>query len=72
LKLVNIVAEAEVEFREAASWYRDRDPRVAERFIAEARRTLHLIETFPQIGSRVPAIPDPAVGGFRSTPFPIT
>ena len=53
MKPVTILALAETELRDATSWYRDRDPRVADRFVAEARRTLALIEQFPQIGGRV-------------------
>lgn len=61
MKPLRIVDLAEREFREAAEWYRQRDPRVAERFIAEARRSLHLIEQFPAIGSKVPGVDDPHV-----------
>jgi (2Fe-2S) ferredoxin len=48
LKPLQIVEPAEIEYQEATTWYRDRDPRVADRFVAETRRTLELIETFPQ------------------------
>jgi hypothetical protein len=47
LKPLNIVGPAEAEYREITSWYRDRDARVAERFAAEARLTLELIENLP-------------------------
>jgi plasmid stabilization system protein ParE len=53
LKSVTILPLAEAELRDATAWYRDRDPRVADRFTAEARKTLELIERFPQIGGRV-------------------
>jgi plasmid stabilization system protein ParE len=52
------------------AWYRDRDPRVAQRFTAEARKALHLIETFPQIGGRVPEIDDPDVRRMPIHSFP--
>lgn len=58
MKPLKIVEPAEAEYRETTTWYRDRDARVAERFVAEARRTLELIETFPQIGGRVPGVDD--------------
>jgi len=56
LKPLNIVDAAEAEFSDAVAWYRDRDPRVAVRFAAEARETLRRIESFPQITGRVPGI----------------
>lgn len=56
MKPLNIVEPAEAEYREVTAWYRDRDVRVAERFIAEVRHTLELIEMFPSIGSRVPSV----------------
>jgi toxin ParE1/3/4 len=70
LKPVNIAALAEEEFREATSWYRDRDPRVADRFAAEARNTLQRIASFPQIGSRVPEVPDRHVRRMPIQTFP--
>jgi len=56
LKPATILAVAETELRDATAWYRDRDARVADRFAAEARTTLELIERFPQIGGRVPGV----------------
>ncbi|HKO58979.1 MAG TPA: type II toxin-antitoxin system RelE/ParE family toxin [Thermoanaerobaculia bacterium] len=70
MKPLQITAAAEAELREATAWYRDRDPRVSDRFAAEARRTLQLIEEFPQIGGRVPAVDDPAVRSLPIHTFP--
>jgi toxin ParE1/3/4 len=70
LKLLNIVGPAEAEFHEATNWYRDQDPRVADRFAAEARKTLQRIESFPQIGSRVPEVPDRRVRRLPIQNFP--
>jgi toxin ParE1/3/4 len=70
LKPVKIVLVAEQEFREAASWYRDRDHRVAERFANETSQTLRLIETFHQIGSRVPGVADSTVRRMPIHTFP--
>jgi toxin ParE1/3/4 len=56
LKPLNIVDAAEAEFRNAFSWYRNQDPRVGDRFAAQARETLRRIESFPQIGGRVSGI----------------
>lgn len=70
MKPLRIVDLAEREFREATEWYRQRDPRVAERFIAEARRSLQLIEQFPAIGSKVPGVDDPHVRQMPIRTFP--
>jgi plasmid stabilization system protein ParE len=58
LKRLEIVKEAEAELRDAVTWYRERDPRVAERFSDAARETLRLIEGFPEVGSYVPGVHD--------------
>ena len=70
MKSLRIVELAEVEYQEALSWYSDRDPRVAERFAAETRRTLGLIEAFPQIGGRVPGVEDKGVRQMPIHAFP--
>lgn len=70
MKTLAILELAEAEFREATQWYMDRDPRVAGRFTAEARKTLQLIETFPQIGSRVPEVPEAGVRRMPIHTFP--
>lgn len=70
MKPLEIVQPAEIEYQEATAWYRDRDPRVAERFVAEMRRTLEMIETFPQIGGRVPGIEDRNVRRMPVHSFP--
>jgi len=48
---LNVLAKAEM--LAAAAWYRDASPSAAERFLARARRTMELIEHFPQAGSPV-------------------
>ena len=58
MKRLRIIEAARAEFRQATAWYRERDPRVADRFAEEARKTLHLIEQFPQIGGLVTRIGD--------------
>jgi plasmid stabilization system protein ParE len=70
LKPLKIVEPAEAEYREAVAWYRDRDPRVADRFVAETRRTLELVETFPQIGARVARVEDDDVRQMPIHTFP--
>jgi plasmid stabilization system protein ParE len=70
LKPLQIVELAESEYQEATTWYRDRDLRVAERFVAETRRTLELIENFPEIGGRVPGVDDSDVRQMPIHTFP--
>jgi plasmid stabilization system protein ParE len=70
LNPLQIVGPAELEYEEATTWYRNRDARVAERFVAETRRALELIENFPQIGARVPGIDDPDVRQMPIHSFP--
>jgi hypothetical protein len=70
VKRVEIACRPSAKFREAVEGYRKRDPRVAERFVAEARRTLHTIENFPTIGSRVPGIDDRGVRQMPIHSFP--
>jgi plasmid stabilization system protein ParE len=70
LKPLKVVEPAEAEYREAVAWYRDRDPRVADRFTAETRRTLEVIEAFPQIGGRVPSVHDDDIRRMPIQKFP--
>ena len=65
MKPLKIIQLAELELAKETAWYRDRDPRVASRLTTEVRKTLKLIETFPQIGGQVSGINDP---GVRSLP----
>lgn len=70
MKPLRIVKPAELEYQAALRWYSDRDARVAERFAIETRRTLGLIESFPQIGGRVPDVEDQAVRQMPIRTFP--
>lgn len=70
MKTLHITGPAETEFREAAKWYRDRDARVAERFAAQTRVTLELIERFPQIGGLVAGVEDNNVRQMPIHTFP--
>ena len=58
MKPVAVSLAAQKEYLEAVEWYRDRDERVAARFVAETRSMLELISQFPSIGSRVPFVED--------------
>lgn len=70
MKPLTVIDSADLEFRDATTWYFKRDPRVAARFVAEARKTLQLIETFPQIGSRVHGVDDRLVRSMPIHTFP--
>ena len=70
MKPLKIIVPAEIELHEATMWYRERDPRVADRFAAEARKTLRLIEQFPQIGGFVFRIHDRHVRRMPIHAFP--
>jgi plasmid stabilization system protein ParE len=70
LKRLKVIEPAEAELEQAVAWYRDRDVRVANRFVAETRRTLALVETFPQIGGRVPGVEDKDVRQMPIHTFP--
>ena len=49
---------AKRDLREAVTWYRDRDPELANRFLDEVYRTLSLLEQFPNSGGPVFGVPD--------------
>ena len=70
MKPLVIVTAAENEYRDALQWYRDRDARVADRFASQTRRSFGLIETFPQIGGRVPGVDDRDVRRMPIQTFP--
>jgi hypothetical protein len=45
--------------REAAGWYRERDPDLADRFLDEVYKVLVMLEQFPSTGGPVFGIHDP-------------
>jgi plasmid stabilization system protein ParE len=70
LSHIEILRPADIELREAVGYYRERDPRVAERFLSEVRRTLELLESFPNIGGPVPDVDDSDVRRVPVHKFP--
>lgn len=58
MKLIRLRRIAKRDLREAVSWYRDRDPELANRFLDEVYRTLGLLEQFPDAGGPVFGVPD--------------
>jgi plasmid stabilization system protein ParE len=47
-----ILAVAEQEYAEAISWYAGRSAQAAERFRAEFKRAIQMIEQYPQVCAR--------------------
>jgi plasmid stabilization system protein ParE len=58
VKPVRLRRIAKRDLREAVTWYRDRDPELANRFLDEVYRTLALIEQFPNTGGPVFGVAD--------------
>ena len=56
MKPVLLQAVARQELRDSTAWYRERNPKVADRFVREVQRALELIERFPALGTRTPLI----------------
>jgi plasmid stabilization system protein ParE len=56
LKPVLVQAAARRDLRDAAAWYRERNPEVADRFVREVEHTFELIERFPKTGARIPLV----------------
>jgi plasmid stabilization system protein ParE len=50
---------AKRDLREAATWYRERDPNLAGRFLDEVYKTLALLQQFPHTGGPVFGVADP-------------
>lgn len=56
--------------REAVTWYRQRDPELANRFLDEVYKVLALLEQFPNIGGRVFGVNDAVTRQFPVDTFP--
>jgi plasmid stabilization system protein ParE len=70
LKRVHLRTIAKRDLREAAAWYRERDPELANRFVDEVFKTLALLERFPNTGGPVYGIDDSAVRQLPVDNFP--
>lgn len=53
MKPVHLRTVAKRDLREAANWYRERDPDLARRFLDEVYKALDLLERFPGTGGPV-------------------
>ena len=58
MKPIRLRRIAKRDLREAVAWYRDRDPELANRFLAEVYRALGLLEQFPDTGGPVFGVTD--------------
>lgn len=56
--------------RDAITWYRSRDPELANRFLNEVYKALAMLERFPDIGGPVFGINDPATRQLPVDTFP--
>jgi plasmid stabilization system protein ParE len=70
VKPVRLRRIAKRDLREAVTWYRDRDPELANRFLDEVYRTLALIEHFPNTGGVVFGVTDPRTRQLPVDNFP--
>ena len=70
MKRVNLRRIAKHDLREAATWYRKRDPELAARFIDEVYRTLGMLEQFPNVGGPVPGVNDALTRQLPVATFP--
>ena len=70
MKPVRLRAAAKRDFREAIAWYQDRSEEIVDRFVAEVRRALELIEQFPTTGAAVPGVNDSQIRRLPVHNFP--
>jgi plasmid stabilization system protein ParE len=61
---------AKLDLRDAAAWYRSRDPHLAERFLDEVYKTIGLLERFPHTGGRVYGVDEPETRQLPVDNFP--
>ena len=70
MKPVRLRNAARRDLREAAAWYRDRDPDIARRFLDEVFGAIALLEQFPGTGGPVFGIDDPDIRQLPVENFP--
>jgi toxin ParE2 len=61
---------AKRDLREAITWYRTRDPELANRFLDEVYKVLGLLERFPNTGGPVFGVDDPETRQLPVDTFP--
>ena len=70
MKPVRLRRIAKRDLREGITWYRERDPDLANRFLDEVYKALALLERFPNIGGRVFGVEDSSVRQLEVNNFP--
>jgi plasmid stabilization system protein ParE len=61
---------AKVDLRDAAAWYRARDPNLATRFLDEVYNAIGLLEQFPNTGGPVYGVNEPETRQLPVDNFP--
>lgn len=61
MRSIRVRPASERELEEAFSWYRERSPATAARFMNEIGLALELIERFSEAGGNVPGVDDPQI-----------
>ena len=59
MKPIRLRRIARRDLREAVTWYRERDPELANRFLDEVYKALGMLERFPSTGGPVFGVDDP-------------
>ena len=59
MRRVQLRRIAKLDLRDAAAWYRARDPNLATRFLDEVYKTVELLEQFPNTGGIVYGVNEP-------------
>lgn len=70
MKRVHLRRVAKRDLREAFTWYRSRDPELANRFLDEVYKALGMLERFPNVGGPVFGISDSATRQLPVDTFP--
>lgn len=70
MKRVHLRKIAKRDMREALTWYRQRDPELANRFLDEVYKVLALLEEFPNVGGPVFGVNDATTPQFPVDTFP--
>ena len=70
MKPIQLRRVAKRDLREAAEWYRERDPDLASRFLDEVYKVLGMLQRFPNTGGPVFGIRDPETRQLPVDNFP--
>lgn len=70
MKPIRLRRIAKRDLREALTWYRARDPELANRFLDEVYKVLGMLERFPNTGGPVFGVDDPDTRQLPVDTFP--